>query len=104
MPVDDAIAHAETILSGTAASDGAFALRWGQSVDADLRGAISTCLLDHLLEHHFDAFIERVELESGRSRLFALTVCGCWKFGETKTRERSARFDRLVRSIRQTNA
>jgi hypothetical protein len=29
-------------------------------LDADLRTAIATCLLEHLLEHHFDRLIARV--------------------------------------------
>ena len=42
--------------------------------------AISTCVLDHLLECHFDALIPRVEGPQG-VQLFANTFASCWKFG-----------------------
>jgi hypothetical protein len=85
MTVDQAIARAEAILPGSAAAEGdidprwqaiiavgecieddpepiwPFVRRWGSTEDEDLRMAIATCLLEHLLEHHFDRFISRVE-------------------------------------------
>jgi hypothetical protein len=85
MTVEEAISQAEAILPGRCAAEGetdprwqaaitvaefietapesvwAFVLRWGRSSDDDLRMAISTCVLEHLLQRHFDAFIERVE-------------------------------------------
>jgi hypothetical protein len=45
-----------------------FVLKWGSHEDADLRAAIATCLLEHLLEHHFDLIFPRVETASIRSR------------------------------------
>src|SRR5882672_1271312 len=32
----------------------AFALKWAKVRGVDLQGAISCCLIEHLLEHHFD--------------------------------------------------
>ena len=74
--VEDAISSAESILPGHAAPDGevddrwqaiiavaefietepeavwSFAEKWGGHPDDDLRMAITTCVLEHLLEHH----------------------------------------------------
>jgi hypothetical protein len=75
MTVDEAISAAESILPGHAAPDGeidarwqaiiavsefieaepevvwSFARKWGAHPDDDLRMAISTCVLEHLLEY-----------------------------------------------------
>ena len=83
--VRDAIAKAEAVLPGRMAPDGEidprwqaiitvaafietepeavwpFIKRWGGHPDEDLRSAVATCLLEHLLEHYFDDFIARVE-------------------------------------------
>ena len=72
-----------------------FALRWGSHPDADLRMAIATCLLEHLLEHHFDTFIERVEKATTTSPEFAFTVRACWTFRTSDESHRAARFRRL---------
>ena len=77
-----------------------FTLRWGCSDDADLRSAIATCVLEHLLEHHFDSYITGVE-EAVRSRpLFADTFSRCWKLGQAEEAGRAARFDRLMGSAK----
>src|ERR1041384_7653640 len=31
-----------------------FARKWGAHASPDLRAAVATCLVEHLLEHHFD--------------------------------------------------
>lgn len=83
--VHEAIAAADRILPGRVAPDGeedprwqamiavgdfvetepeavwSFARRWGTSPDDDLRTAVATLLLEHLLDYHFDALIARVE-------------------------------------------
>ena len=63
--------------------------------------AVATCLLEHLLQHHFDGFIARVEEEAMGSARFADTVCGCWKFGQAEEPSRAARLDRLIAASRQ---
>ena len=122
--VQDAIVKAEAVLPGKAAADGeiderwqaiiavgefietepesvwAFILRWGSAHDQDLRMAISTCLLEHLLEQHFDSFIGQVEQRVRDDRLFADMVSSCWKFGQSEHPDRAARFDRLITSVR----
>jgi uncharacterized protein DUF6869 len=117
------MAKAEAVLPGEAAPDGkidqrwqaiiavgefietepeavwSFVLRWGSAPDKDLRMAITTCLLEHLLEHHFDNFIARIEQHARADAVFADTVCYCWRFGDSENRDRAARFDRLLASI-----
>jgi hypothetical protein len=77
-----------------------FTLRWGSYPDADLRTAIATCLLEHLLEHHFARLIARVETAAMTSPEFAQTVLGCWKVGQAELTDRAARFDRLLAKLR----
>jgi hypothetical protein len=126
MTVEEAIAAADAILPGVAAPDGetdprwqaviavaefietdpepvwSFALRWGCSEDEDLRAAIATCVLEHLLEHHFDRYISKVEEAVLANGYFADTASTCSKFGESESAApHSARFDRLIALARQ---
>ncbi|HYT75034.1 MAG TPA: hypothetical protein VEL79_09830 [Vicinamibacterales bacterium] len=125
MTVQGAITRADAVLPGHAAPDGEldprwqaviavaefiesdpeavwpFILRWGCFDDDDLRMAIATCALEHLLEHHFDIFISRVEEAARGNRLFAGTVSACWKFGQSNDPIRGARLDRLKASVRR---
>ena len=80
-----------------------FARKWGAHPDDDLRMAISTCVLEHLLEHHFEVFISRVEEAARVDPLFASMVTNCWKLGQSEEPTRAARFDRLLTSLRETN-
>ena len=83
MTVQEAIRDADGVLPGKAAPEEAedprwqaiiavrdfvesepdavwhFIRRWGVHADADLRAAIATCLLEHLLERHFETFFPR---------------------------------------------
>ena len=126
MTVAEAIAKAEELLPGRAAPDGEvdlrwqaiitvgefierepeaiwpFVLRWGSHEDEDLRTAIATCLLEHLLEYHFDRMFPRLETAARSNVNFAKTIRQCWKFGQTKDPERAARFDRLRSELRET--
>jgi hypothetical protein len=74
-----------------------FVLRWGDNALEDLRDAIATVLLEHLLEHHFERIFPRVELAVRADPLFADTFCRCWKFGQSELIENAERFDRLQR-------
>jgi hypothetical protein len=125
MTVQEAIAAAEVLLPGRAAPDGRtdprwqaiiavgefietepdavwlFIRRWGGSTNTDLRSAVATCLLEHLLENHFDRFIPLVEQAALEDQLFADTVCQCWKFGQAQESDRAVRLDRLVAAVRK---
>ena len=125
MTLSEAIALAEELLPGASAPDGEtdprwqaileiarfvptdpetiwpFVLRWGSHEDADVRAAIATCLLEHLLEHHFDLIIPRVETAATSSIWFGKTTATCWKFGQANEPERGARMDRLISVLRK---
>jgi hypothetical protein len=55
---------------------------FGVSEDDDMRAAVSTILLEHLLEHDFARYFPSVKerVESG-ARLLADTLRNCWIFG-----------------------
>jgi hypothetical protein len=119
MTLREAIAHAEAVLPGTPAPEGErderwqriievgtyirdepepvweFVARWGAHEQEDLRTAIATCLLEHLLEHHFALLFPRVEQLADIEPRFADTFTQCWKLGESLSPENAARFDAL---------
>jgi len=125
MTVLHAIAAADLVLPGQAAPEGeidprwqaiiavgefvetepeavwSFVRRWGASSDGDLRMAIATCVLEHLLEYHFDRFIPRVEEAARADHRFGDMVSLCWKFGQADEPARPERFDALVRIVRK---
>ena len=74
--------------------------RWGAHNDEDLRTAIATCLLEHLLEFHFLTIFPLVEEAARVDALFADTFLRSWKMGEAKLTENAARFDRLAAQCR----
>ena len=102
MTVSEAISQAEAILPGTPAPDEEndprwqaiiavgqfietesdavwfFVSRWGDHTQADLRTAIATCLLEHLLEVDFETYFPRAALLANNSPRFADTLSTCW--------------------------
>ena len=118
-----AIARAEAILPGKPAPEGKrdprwraiirvgefietrpeevwrFAERWGRHAQWDLRAAVATCLLEHLLEYHFDALFPRMRRAALASPRFADAFSMCWRFGQTELPENAARFERLMRQL-----
>ncbi len=76
-----------------------FAEHWGQHPDPDLRAAIATCLVEHLLEHHFSLVFPRVKSLARANQLFGNTVSLCFKFGGTLEPQNSASFDQLVNEV-----
>jgi hypothetical protein len=126
MTVQEAIATAEQLLPGVPVPDGTedprwqaiievgnfvehepeviwpFVLKWGSHEDDDVRAAVATCLLEHLLEYHFDLLFGRVEEAARANVWFAKTTAQCWKFGEAKEPEHAARFDNLLADLRNT--
>ncbi len=119
MSVNDAIDRANSLLPGIPTESGtdprwqaiiavaeyvedepeevwSFAVRWGSHEQEDLREAIATCLLEHLLEYHFELIFPRVAIEVERNRVFRDTFCRCWKFGQSEMPGNSERFDKLL--------
>jgi hypothetical protein len=76
-----------------------FAHRWGRHTQADLRMAIATCLLEHLLEHHFEMLFPRVRQAVIESPRFASTFNSCWSFGQSALPENAQRISRITRAV-----
>jgi hypothetical protein len=72
-----------------------FILKWGKYPDSDIRMAVSTCLLEHLLEYHFKEYFPLVKIECKNSKLFADTFQSCSAFGQTEEPDNFADFKAL---------
>jgi hypothetical protein len=59
-----------------------FVRRWGGHPQEDVRDAVATCLLEHLLEYHFAAYFPHVEQLAGDDPLFGDTFRRCWQLGQ----------------------
>lgn len=76
-----------------------FILRWGAHPQEDLRDAIATCLLEHLLEYHFSAYFPRVEQAALADPAFGDTFLRCWQFGQAEEAGNAERFASLVERL-----
>lgn len=81
-----------------------FVERWGSHPNQDLRMAIATVLLEHLLEYHFDLIFPLVERASIRSKRFAETFGYCSEFGHTLVPENQKRVAALRKAIQSKRA
>jgi hypothetical protein len=123
--VERAIAHAETLLPGSPAAEGevdrrwqaiirvgefiesepeavwAFVVRWGKHAQTDLRMAVATCLLEHLLDAHFEMMLPRVREAAMGSVRFAKTLEACWSFGRAGAVGNWQRVERVTREARR---
>src|SRR5207248_1760844 len=71
-------------------------LKWGSSSEADTRTAIATCVLEHILEHHFAEFFPLVcDVIDKGDRAFCDTFSQCWQFGQAQAPENASLFTRL---------
>ncbi len=126
--ITQAIKRAEQLLPGTPAPEGKTDLRWqaviaigdyignypnevwqfvekwGSHPSQDLRLAIATCLLEHLLESHFERIFPLVQKACIRSRRFAETFGYCWEFGQTLKPENHKRLVALKKIIQRRRA
>ncbi len=72
-------------------------VKWGSSADDDVRSAISTCVLEHILEYHFEEYFHKTsEIVQSGNMYFRDTLGGCYKFGQAKLPHNSKRFDQLL--------
>jgi|SRR6188474_784135 len=76
-----------------------FTRRWGIHADPDLRAAVATCLLEHLLEHHFALIFPRVAELARNDSTFADTFLRCWKFGQSLDTDHAFQFESLQREL-----
>ena len=124
MGVSEAIREAEALLPGVPVEEGqdprwqaiivvgefaeshpaavwGFIRHWGRHPQEDLRDAVATCLLEHLLEHHFAAYFPQVEQAALTDPLFENTFQRCWQFGQSKEAGNAERFEALRASLRR---
>jgi hypothetical protein len=123
MTVFQAIRQAERVLPGKVAPDGQtdprwqaimrieehiqdkpvevwrFARKWGTHANADLRTAIATLLVEHLLAFHFSRIFPLVSEACRESTRFADTLSRCWALGQAKRPQNMRRLRGLVRDI-----
>jgi len=128
MTVLQAIRKAERVLPGKVAPDGQsdprwqailrvedhieqhpeevwrFTRKWGTHANADLRTAVATCLLEHLLAQHFDRVFPWVSEACRQSSRFADTLGRCWELGQTRTPRNLRRFRVLKREVCYSSA
>jgi hypothetical protein len=74
-------------------------LTHGSRRHADARMAIATCVLEHILEHHFDAFFPRVADAARSSRWFAVTTSSCWQMGQVALPQNARKWRNLMREL-----
>lgn len=60
-----------------------------------MRDAVATCLLEHLLEHHFAEYFPQVERLALVEPLFGDTFEWCWQLGQALEPGNAERFVRL---------
>jgi hypothetical protein len=78
-----------------------FIRRWGSHAQEDLRDAIATCLLEHLLERHFTAYFPRLEQVVLPNTNFQDTLKRCWQFGQAGKPGNAKKFKALCEQLQQ---
>lgn len=74
----------------------------GISPIEDVRDAVATCMLEHLLEEHFDEYFPLLEHEIRSGKLLlGDTLRRCWKLGVAELEENSDRWEGLVKFARE---
>jgi hypothetical protein len=120
--IQDAVHEAEAVLPGDPVDEGTdprwqaiirvgeyvesdpepvwqFIRRWGGHAQEDLRNAVATCLLEHLLEYHFEAYLPEVEEAALADPLFGDTFLRCWQFGQAEEPGNAERFMLLTQRL-----
>lgn len=66
-----------------------FVIKYGSHRSRDMRLAVSCCLLEHILEYHFDEYFPKVEkIITNGDKKFLFTLTMCWYFGEAEKNSR----------------
>ena len=72
-------------------------VQFGSSPDDDMRTAIATCVLEHILEHHFEPFFERSrQIVVAGNKPFTDCLRQCWRFGQAESPTNKERLDALL--------
>jgi len=77
-----------------------FAAKWGCSEEEDVRMAIATCVLEHLLEHHFAHIFPLAATLARSNPQFARTVSSCWLFGDAEEPANALALNGLIAELR----
>ena len=77
----------------------ALVLKHGSRRHADVRMAIATCVLEHILEYHFDAFFPIVADATRRNQWFRDTFRSCWRMGQADVPRNARRWRGLKREL-----
>jgi hypothetical protein len=78
-----------------------FIRRWGEYSQEDLRAAIATCLLEHLLEYHFETYFPQAEQLALADPVFGQTIQLCSQFGQAQEPGNAKRFVSLAKRLRR---
>ena len=76
-----------------------FTRKWGVHANADLRTAVATCLLEHLLACHFSRMFPLVSEASRQSARFADTLSRCWALGQARRPQNLKRLRVLMKEV-----
>lgn len=73
------------------------AVKWGSHEDPDIRGLISACILEHILEYHFDTYFPKcADLIRAGNINFGDTFSKCYTFGQAERPASAREFEALV--------
>jgi hypothetical protein len=84
-----------------------FAMKWGRVRHRDLGGAIHCCLIEHLLEHHFDIVFPIMRREAFKNLWIAdsfMPYSPYFQFGQAELPKNVARLKRLARELEHHHA
>ena len=71
-------------------------VKWGSHENKDVRMAIATCVLEHILGYHFDTYFEKcAEIVRSGNLMFGFTFSMCGKFDQSRDTANSKRMDAL---------
>ena len=79
----------------------AFTAKWGCHDDREIRIAVAVCVLEHLLELHFDRCLPLVADLALTNSHFADTFLGCSQFGQAELPHNQTKWDNLSRELRE---
>ena len=79
-------------------------VKHGSRRHADARMAIATCVLEHILEYHFDSFFPRVAACARSSRWFRTTFGWCWQMGQAELPRNARLWRRLEKELHDHSA
>lgn len=72
-------------------------VKWGSVHSHDIRSAIACCVLEEILQFHFNEYFARCkDIVNRGNRRFAETLAMCWRLGEANEPHSRKALDRLL--------